>query len=238
MHGGRYGDVLLVAGHLNQIEATVYNTLGLNDCPDDLWRARDPEVIKKAYRARAVILKGPRYFLMDQIGIVDPGQELFDFGGLEMRGLATLPLSPTDLLGGLRRHSYTEQTIRRTTIYVYAQGREVYELVAPNGLSRGFGEAVLTAAGDNASVWTPAPEEVPRGPRGLADPPLVARRDPAPGRGEVDDPGVLGSGRRPVPVVWPAVGAGPSPLRSLARRSALGRCRGAPPRSCAEVLLR
>jgi haloalkane dehalogenase len=133
MHGARYGEVLLVTGGLNRIEATVYNTLGLNDCPDDLWRALDPEAIKKAYRARAVMLNGPRYFLMDKISIADPGEEIFDFGGLHMRRLATVPLPPTSLLGGLRHHPYTEQPVRRTTVYVYDQGREVYELVAPDG---------------------------------------------------------------------------------------------------------
>ena len=61
MHGARYGEVLLVKGRLNHIEATVYNTLGLNDCPNDLWHALDPEAIKKAFGARAVILNGPRF---------------------------------------------------------------------------------------------------------------------------------------------------------------------------------
>jgi haloalkane dehalogenase len=131
--GARYGEVLLVTGRLNRIEATVYNTLGLNECPDDLWQALDTEAIKKTYQARAVILNGPRYFLMDKISIADPGQEIFDFGGLHMRRLATVPLPPTSLLGGLHRHPYTEQPVRRTTVYVWDQGREVYELVAPDG---------------------------------------------------------------------------------------------------------
>jgi haloalkane dehalogenase len=133
MHGARYGEVLLVTGRLNRIEATVYNTLGLNDCPADLWRALDTEAIKKIYQARAVILNGPRYFLMDAVSIADPGAEIFDFGGLQMRRLATVPLPLTALLGGLRRHPYTEQPVRRTTIYVWHQDREVYELVAPDG---------------------------------------------------------------------------------------------------------
>jgi haloalkane dehalogenase len=135
LHGARYGEVLLVTGRLNRIEATVYNTLGLNECPDDLWQALDPEAIKKTYKARAAILNGPRYFLMDRISIADPGEETFDFGGLQMRRLATVPLSPGSLLSGLRRHPYTEQPVRRTTIYGWDQGREVYELIASGGTS-------------------------------------------------------------------------------------------------------
>jgi haloalkane dehalogenase len=131
--GARYGEVLLVTGRLNHIEASVYNTLGLNDCPDDLWQALDAEAIKKEYQARAVILNGPRYFLMDTIAIADPGTDIFDFGGLQMRRLATVPLRLKTVLGGLHRQPYTEQAVRRTTVYVYDRGREVYELVAPDG---------------------------------------------------------------------------------------------------------
>src|SRR4051812_3515455 len=90
VHGARYGEVLLVTGRLTRIEATVYNTLGLNDCPDDLWRALNAEAIKKAHRARAAILNGPRYFLMDSISIVNPGGEIVTFGELQMRPLATV----------------------------------------------------------------------------------------------------------------------------------------------------
>ncbi len=133
LHGARYGEVLLVRGRLNRIEATVYNTLGLNDCPDDLWRALDTEAIKEAHRARAAILNGPRYFLMDSIAIADPGQEIVTFGELQMRPLATVRLSLADLRGGLDRRPYTERAIRRTTVYVYDEGREVYELVTPDG---------------------------------------------------------------------------------------------------------
>src|SRR3954464_8338050 len=129
LHGARYGEVLLVTGRLNRIEATVYNTLGLNECPDAVWRTLDTEAIKKAYRARAVILNGPRYFLMDKVSIADPGEEIFDFGGLQMRRLATVPLPLKSLLGGLHRDPYTEQPVRRTTVYFWNQGRAVYELV-------------------------------------------------------------------------------------------------------------
>lgn len=131
VRGARYGEVLLVTGRLHQLEATVYNTLGLNECPDELWRALDPEAIKQDYQARAVILNGPRYFLMDKIGIAASGDEIAAFGGLQMRRLATVPLSPADLRGD--RDHYTEQAVRRTTVYVYNQGREIYELVTPDG---------------------------------------------------------------------------------------------------------
>jgi hypothetical protein len=52
-----------------------------------------------------------------------------------MRPLATVRLPLTALHGGLKRQPYTENTVRRTTVYVYDQGREVYALVAPDGTS-------------------------------------------------------------------------------------------------------
>jgi haloalkane dehalogenase len=116
VHGAHYGEVLLVTGRLNRIEATVYNTLGLNDCRDDLWRALDAAAIEKAHRARAAIFNGPRYLLMDTIAIADPGTEIVTFGELQMRALATVRLPMTTLLGGLNRKPYTENIIRRTTV--------------------------------------------------------------------------------------------------------------------------
>lgn len=133
MHGARYGEVLLVSGHLNHIEATVYNTLGLNDCPDDLWQTLNAEAIKKTYKVRAAILNGPRSFLMDKIASADVGTEIFTFGALQMRRMATVQIPLVRVPGRLKRKPYTENIVQRTTIYVYNRGREVYELVTPEG---------------------------------------------------------------------------------------------------------
>jgi hypothetical protein len=67
---------------------------------------------------------------MDTVIIADPGGEIVTFGELQMRPLATVRLPMTALRGGLDRQPYTENTIHRTTVYVYDEGREVYELVA------------------------------------------------------------------------------------------------------------
>ncbi len=133
LHGARYGEVLLVKGHLNHIEATVYNTLGLNDCPDDLWYKLNADEIKKEHKARAVVLNGPRYFLMDSISGANVSHEVTTFGGLQMRSMATLAIGPTQLLGGVHHKPYAENIVNRSTTYVYHKGREVYELVAADG---------------------------------------------------------------------------------------------------------
>ncbi len=133
MHGARYGEVLLVMGHLAYVEAKVYNTMGFSDCPEELWKELNGEEIKKEYKVRAVILNGPRYFLMDKVTIANVGEEFLTFGSLKMQRLATVKIPLGNLLGGLKRKPYTEHIIERTTTYVYNSGREVYELVASDG---------------------------------------------------------------------------------------------------------
>lgn len=133
LHGARYGEVLLVTGHLAHIEATVYNTLGLNDCPDELWQQLNPEEIKKEHKARAAILNGPRYFLMDSISGAHVSHDITTFGGLRMRSMATISITLKQLPVGVQRKPYTENIVNRSTTYVYRKGREVYELVAPDG---------------------------------------------------------------------------------------------------------
>jgi hypothetical protein len=134
MHGARYGEVILASMSWLRFKATVYNTIGLNDCPEDLWKELDPRQIKKEHKALAVILNGPRYFLMDSVEVQSAvGEEPVTFGRLPMRRLAAVRLSIFDILKGLRRVPYAERKIERTTIYTFKHGREVYELVAADG---------------------------------------------------------------------------------------------------------
>jgi hypothetical protein len=66
MRGARYGEIFVITGHLNHLRGAVYNTLGLNECPQEQWNALDPDQIKQETKARAIVMNGPRYFLMDQ----------------------------------------------------------------------------------------------------------------------------------------------------------------------------
>ena len=134
LRGARYGEIFVITGHVNHIRGAVYNTLGLNDCPQEQWNALDPDEIKQEANARAILMNGPRYFLMDksQIALEHPG-DVVSFGGLQFRKLATIQIPLTSMIGGLKRKPYTEHTIERTTTYVFSAGKPVYELVAPDG---------------------------------------------------------------------------------------------------------
>ena len=46
IRGSRYCEILVVNGSMSNLVATVYNTLGVNDCPANQWSAIDPKAQK------------------------------------------------------------------------------------------------------------------------------------------------------------------------------------------------
>jgi len=126
--GKRYGEVLLVAMGESGPEATVYNTFPLNDCPSELWDKLDAKVIAEENGAVAALLNGPRYWLMSSIGKV--GRDTLErkrFGGLEMIRQATVALN------SMNPAPYKVNTVDRKTVFTFDAGREIYELVDPDG---------------------------------------------------------------------------------------------------------
>jgi hypothetical protein len=132
VRGARYCEVFVVNRHLLRLRGKVYNTLGLNDCPGTQWSALNAERLKAEHHADAIILNGPRFFMMDAIASADvAGSETISFDGLAMRLVAVVDL-PLRIRGN-RQDPYTETTIERTTEYVFLGGKPVHELVAPDG---------------------------------------------------------------------------------------------------------
>jgi len=128
MRGMRYGEVLLAfLDAAPRVE--VFNSFPLNDCPDELWRGLDPDELAAQSGATAAILNGPRYWLMDGIGKVDVVEPVVrDFGGIEMRRLATIELD-----GGIGRAFYTERCVNRGAQWFFNAGSSVHGLEAPDG---------------------------------------------------------------------------------------------------------
>jgi haloalkane dehalogenase len=124
----RYCEILLANGNRSQVTIEVYNTLGLNDCPDSQWQALKPNAVAKEFHARKAIMNGPRYFMMDTVSERGSG-EVRSFGGLQMRKVATFQIKPA---GRGSSPPYTEQAINRDTDYLFDKGKPVYELVAPD----------------------------------------------------------------------------------------------------------
>ena len=136
VRNARYCEVFVVTGRLVNVQGHVYNTLGLNDCPAAQWSALNTDALKAQLGVQDVILNGPRYWLMDRITIDNTGP-IATFGGLDMHLVATIEIPLREVigsrLGGGQRQPYTEHTIGRSTQWFFSPGRQVFELVAPDG---------------------------------------------------------------------------------------------------------
>jgi hypothetical protein len=132
MRGVRYGEVLVVYLRDGGLEAEVYGTQMLNDCPQELWETLDPDAIATEMGAVAVKLNGPRHWMLDGLGtkvaLVEP--VLRDFNGLTTRRIATVDLgdAPSTL-------PYVERHVHRGAVFFFDAGRPVHELVDPDGVA-------------------------------------------------------------------------------------------------------
>ena len=130
MRGVRYGEVIAVFLRGSGLEAEVYGTQMLNDCPQDLWETLEADVIAAEMGAVAVKLNGPRHWMIDGLGtkvaVVEP--ILRDFNGLTMRRIATIDLGDTPGVS-----PYTETHVNRGAVFFFDAGSTVYELVDPDG---------------------------------------------------------------------------------------------------------
>ncbi len=119
VRNARYCEIIPVVRSGFHLVATVYNTLGLNDCPAAVWDKIAEAEMKKRFGAIKVLLNGPRYFVMDTIVA----------GGLALTERASIDLD----LFGMRSEPYRERTIDRDTRYVFEAGKPMFVLVAPDG---------------------------------------------------------------------------------------------------------
>ena len=109
-------------------QVVVWNTIGFSNCPAAQWSKFDTTSIAKLRGDAAVILNGPRYWLLDSASGKTGGSTVID--GLRFRRVATIPI-PT--ANDLVRTPYTERTIDRRNTWIWNAGRTVYELVSPSG---------------------------------------------------------------------------------------------------------
>jgi len=130
LRGKRYCEVLLARLVDGRLNAQVYNSYGLNDCPEAAWKALDAGAIKTERAVLAALLNGPRYWLMDAIEKQPTGdRQTTTFGSIEMFLAATVDLGPIPP----NLAPYTEHRVARGTVWEYSKGAEVYELVDPSG---------------------------------------------------------------------------------------------------------
>ena len=130
MRNVRYGEVLAVFARDNKLEAEVYGTQMINDCPDELWKTLDAAVIASEMSALAVKLNGPRYWVLDGLGtkvaFVEPVMR--DFNGLMMRRIATVDLGDKPATV-----PYEERYVNRGAVFFFDAGSVVHELLNAQG---------------------------------------------------------------------------------------------------------
>ena len=126
------------------VNATVYGTQGLNNCPADLWNALDGGEIAREFNTTTTLFNGPRYWVLDLILLSPdapegaapvPGGETVLFGDLEMRELTTVDISnAAAAAAGLESGRYETAEVDRFTRFIFVAGRRVYELINPDGV--------------------------------------------------------------------------------------------------------
>ena len=165
MRGVRYGEVLAVFARDGKLQAEVYGTQMLNDCPQELWQTLVADDIARDMGALFVKLNGPRHWVLDGLGTkVAPVEPVLrDFNGLTMRRIALV-----DLGNSPQATPYTERKVDRGAVFFWDAGKKVYELVNPEGVAYvmqalcigvdpGMSEASLPSLGSRLALpegWT------------------------------------------------------------------------------------
>lgn len=131
VRNARYCEILPLSVTVEGLKASVYNTLGHDDCPKDKWEALSAGELRRYFGVLDVVKNGPRYFLMDRIiaaGATAKG-EVIDLGGIVLEKRAEVFPS----LRQAMEPPFTEQTIDRQTTYRFDAGKPVFELTGPDG---------------------------------------------------------------------------------------------------------
>ncbi|MFD8984998.1 hypothetical protein [Streptomyces sp. NPDC059564] len=129
----RYGEIFLVEPRAEGHHVAVYNTTGLNACPQEWWDALDPVALAQECNVPGVRLNGPRFWTVDRITSFDAGG-VRTFAGRQARLVARLVVPPgEDTSGAAPKRYYDEVVVERENEYLIEAGAPVYSLHAPGG---------------------------------------------------------------------------------------------------------
>jgi hypothetical protein len=109
--------------------ATVWNSLGLNSCPQAWWDGLDTRALAAEQGDDLALLNGPRSFIMDRAKAKDYGP-VTTFAGKRMRDVAAIDLATVGLAPP---PAFTDVRIDRRNTWTWDAGKKVFELVAPSG---------------------------------------------------------------------------------------------------------
>jgi hypothetical protein len=126
--GDRYGELVLVRKRGFKIEAELWSTQGLNDCPETSWNVLKPKSIQAATGALAVVLNGPRYWLPDTASGTSESRDVRTFGNLDMKRITRIQIQP-----GRGNAPYKERVTPSAIALVFKKGSEIFLLKTPGG---------------------------------------------------------------------------------------------------------
>lgn len=170
VRGQRYTEIFLIGGHaiIADINAGVYNTIGLNDpdgtgdtCPQPVLDQVDVDALKEEYDIYGAFKNGPRLWCLDWVEVM-VGQER-DFNGLKARWVMWL-----DVPKEMRKHesvAYKQIHGKRDTQLGINAGSPAFLLDDPEGDTYCMKSASLIvdpnqtyeSLGDLGSSLQPAP---------------------------------------------------------------------------------
>lgn len=128
LRNARYCEILELQKLPPNGRVVIWNTIGLNDCPQAWWEGFDAAELAEERGVPFVVLNGPRHFLMDSAKARTGAIQTFH--GKRMRRVATLPIAT---FADLAQIPYAERQVDRLNTWHWNEGRTVYELLAPNG---------------------------------------------------------------------------------------------------------
>jgi hypothetical protein len=104
----------------------IYNTIGLNDCPAEIWDSLDFAAIAESEGVFVAAPNGPRRWVVDAVVGSRPGPAR-DLGGLMMREVARAVVT------SLSPPPFTLTTIERNNSWIIRKGRTIREMISPGG---------------------------------------------------------------------------------------------------------
>jgi hypothetical protein len=129
LHDARYCEIIGLKGLPPNATASVWNTIGFNDCPADWWNAFDAGALAKELGDTVVVLNGPRHFLMDSVTVGDTGS-VHTVHGQKLREVATIKIKTA---ADIVQTPYVDRVITRDNTWTWKKGTTVFELTAPGG---------------------------------------------------------------------------------------------------------
>ena len=130
LRNSRYCEILIGDGSVSKkMDLDVYNSIGLNDCPSEIWSNLSEKRIKDEYKTRFVKLNGPRFWVMDSMEASLINTDIVYFDGIGMRKAGIVTITFKDIFG--KRNSYKERKVNRNTIWKFDKDQFIFELISP-----------------------------------------------------------------------------------------------------------